>query len=80
MPVLEINTNTTVANKKEIAQKASKLMAQLLGKPESVCPFPFPIPIRCLPLSSDPSASLYIYFLIPGAYKLMVVDDCACHG
>jgi len=43
MPVLEINTNTKVANKKEIAQKASKLMAQLLGKPESVFPFPIPI-------------------------------------
>jgi len=36
MPVLEINTNTTVNNKKELALKASKLMAKLLGKPEYV--------------------------------------------
>jgi hypothetical protein len=36
MPVLELNTNTTISNKKEIAVKASKLMAQLLGKPENV--------------------------------------------
>jgi phenylpyruvate tautomerase PptA (4-oxalocrotonate tautomerase family) len=36
MPVLEIYTNKTISNKKEIAVKASKLMAELLGKPESV--------------------------------------------
>jgi len=40
MPVLEINTNIKVANKKEIAVKASKLMAELLGKPNSVPPLP----------------------------------------
>ena len=38
MPVLEIYTNKTIPNKKEIAVKASKLMADLLGKPESVPP------------------------------------------
>jgi phenylpyruvate tautomerase PptA (4-oxalocrotonate tautomerase family) len=36
MPVLEIYTNKTISNKKEIAVRASKLMADLLGKPESV--------------------------------------------
>lgn len=36
MPVLELNTNTSIPNKKEVAVKASKLMAQLLGKPEHV--------------------------------------------
>ena len=38
MPVLDICTNTTVSNKKELALKASKLMAELLGKPEYVYP------------------------------------------
>jgi hypothetical protein len=36
MPILELNTNTTISNKKEVALKASKLMAKLLGKPEFV--------------------------------------------
>jgi hypothetical protein len=39
MPVLEISTNTSISNKKEIALKASKLVGELLGKPESVLPF-----------------------------------------
>jgi len=38
MPVLEINVNISIPNKKELAIKASKLVAALLGKPESVRP------------------------------------------
>jgi phenylpyruvate tautomerase PptA (4-oxalocrotonate tautomerase family) len=36
MPVVEINTNISVSNKKEVVEKASKLVAKLLGKPENV--------------------------------------------
>jgi phenylpyruvate tautomerase PptA (4-oxalocrotonate tautomerase family) len=36
MPVVEINTNTSISNKQEVAVKASKLIAKLLGKPEEV--------------------------------------------
>lgn len=35
MPYLEINTNTTIDNCSEIAEQASKLTADILGKPES---------------------------------------------
>jgi hypothetical protein len=38
MPVLELNTNTSISNKKDVAVKASKLIAKLLGKPEDVRP------------------------------------------
>jgi phenylpyruvate tautomerase PptA (4-oxalocrotonate tautomerase family) len=51
MPVLEIYTNKTISNKKEIAVKASKLMADLLGKPESVIP-PSPTAVTRLTCSS----------------------------
>jgi hypothetical protein len=36
MPLLEINTNINVPNKKEVAVKASNLVASLLGKDENV--------------------------------------------
>ena len=35
MPLLEITTNTVIDNNQVIAEKASKLIADLLGKPES---------------------------------------------
>jgi phenylpyruvate tautomerase PptA (4-oxalocrotonate tautomerase family) len=35
MPLLEISTNTTIDNQQNLAEKASKLTADLLGKPES---------------------------------------------
>lgn len=35
MPLLEISTNTKVDNELSIAEKASALCAQMLGKPES---------------------------------------------
>ncbi|MFV2004879.1 MAG: phenylpyruvate tautomerase MIF-related protein [Gammaproteobacteria bacterium] len=35
MPLLEISTNITIENNQEIAELASKLTADLLGKPES---------------------------------------------
>ncbi|VAW54007.1 hypothetical protein MNBD_GAMMA05-1636 [hydrothermal vent metagenome] len=35
MPYLEINTNTTIDNCSAIAEQASKLAADILGKPES---------------------------------------------
>ncbi len=35
MPLLEITTNTVINNSLDIAEKASKLIADLLGKPES---------------------------------------------
>ena len=35
MPYLEISTNTTIKNSKNIAEKASKLTADILGKPEN---------------------------------------------
>ncbi len=35
MPLLEISTNTEIENSQEIAEQASKLTADLLGKPES---------------------------------------------
>lgn len=35
MPLLEITTNTTVDDSQTIAEQASKLTAELLGKPES---------------------------------------------
>ncbi len=35
MPVLQITTNVTIGNADELAIKASKLTAELLGKPES---------------------------------------------
>lgn len=35
MPLLEITTNTSVTNSQEVAEQASKLTADLLGKPES---------------------------------------------
>lgn len=35
MPLLEISTNTAIENCQLIAEQASKLMADLLGKPES---------------------------------------------
>jgi phenylpyruvate tautomerase PptA (4-oxalocrotonate tautomerase family) len=38
MPVFELNTNTSIANKKEVATSLSKLVAESLGKPESVLP------------------------------------------
>jgi len=43
MPVLEINTNTSISNKQEVAIKASKLVAKLLGKPEDVGPPPLSV-------------------------------------
>jgi phenylpyruvate tautomerase PptA (4-oxalocrotonate tautomerase family) len=36
MPLLEINTNVDVPHKKELAVKASNLVASLLGKDENV--------------------------------------------
>ena len=36
MPVIELNANTSIPNKKEVALKLTKLVASLLGKPESV--------------------------------------------
>jgi phenylpyruvate tautomerase PptA (4-oxalocrotonate tautomerase family) len=36
MPVFELNTNTSIPNKKEVATRLSKLVAEILGKPESV--------------------------------------------
>lgn len=35
MPLLEITTNTTIDNIEEVATQASKLTAEILGKPES---------------------------------------------
>ena len=35
MPLLEISTNSEIRNSQNIAQQASKLTADLLGKPES---------------------------------------------
>ena len=35
MPFLEISTNTPVDNTQQLAEQASKLTAELLGKPES---------------------------------------------
>jgi phenylpyruvate tautomerase len=35
MPLLEISTNTKIDNKQNLAEEASKLTAELLGKPES---------------------------------------------
>ena len=35
MPVLQITTNTTVDNTDQLAEQASSLTAELLGKPES---------------------------------------------
>lgn len=35
MPLLEITTNTTIGNSQEIAEQASRLTADMLGKPES---------------------------------------------
>ena len=35
MPLLELTTNTKIENCKQIAQLASKLTAEMLGKPES---------------------------------------------
>ena len=46
MPVLELRTNTKITNKKEVTLKASKLMSELLGKPEAVLPFPAPYPLH----------------------------------
>jgi phenylpyruvate tautomerase PptA (4-oxalocrotonate tautomerase family) len=38
MPVFELSINTSIPNKKEVATKLSKLVAEILGKPESVLP------------------------------------------
>ena len=35
MPLLELTTNTTIDDYQHIAQQASKLTAEILGKPES---------------------------------------------
>ena len=35
MPLLEISTNTTIENAEDITRQASKLTADILGKPES---------------------------------------------
>jgi phenylpyruvate tautomerase PptA (4-oxalocrotonate tautomerase family) len=35
MPYIEISTNTSIANCQTVAEQASKLTAELLGKPES---------------------------------------------
>lgn len=35
MPLLEITTNTTINNCQHIAEQASKLAAEMLGKPEA---------------------------------------------
>jgi len=35
MPLLELTTNTNIDDQQHIAQQASKLTAQILGKPES---------------------------------------------
>lgn len=35
MPLLEITTNTPIDNERQLAEQASKLTAELLGKPES---------------------------------------------
>jgi phenylpyruvate tautomerase PptA (4-oxalocrotonate tautomerase family) len=35
MPLLEISTNTAIDNAEEVAKQASKLTAEILGKPES---------------------------------------------
>jgi len=35
MPLLEISTNTEIENAEDIAKQASKLTAEMLGKPES---------------------------------------------
>jgi phenylpyruvate tautomerase PptA (4-oxalocrotonate tautomerase family) len=35
MPLFELSTNTTVDDEQEIAEQASRFIAELLGKPES---------------------------------------------
>lgn len=35
MPLLELTTNTTIDNCQQLAERASKLTAEMLGKPES---------------------------------------------
>lgn len=35
MPLLEISTNTVIENSQQLARQASKLTAEMLGKPES---------------------------------------------
>ena len=35
MPLLEISTNTAIENGEEVAKQASKMTAEMLGKPES---------------------------------------------
>ena len=35
MPLLEISTNTEIENAEAVARQASKLTAEILGKPES---------------------------------------------
>jgi phenylpyruvate tautomerase PptA (4-oxalocrotonate tautomerase family) len=35
MPLLELTTNTKIDNSQQLAQQASKLTAEILGKPES---------------------------------------------
>ena len=59
MPLLEISTNTEIENAEEVARQASKLTAEILGKPESYVMVKVkPAQILLFAGSSDPAAHL----------------------
>ena len=59
MPLLEISTNTTIEDAEEVAKQASKLTAEILGKPESYVMVKVkPAQTLLFAGSSDPAAHL----------------------
>ena len=59
MPLLEISPNTDIKNAEEIARQASKLTAEILGKPESYVMVKLkPAQTLLFAGSSDPAAHL----------------------
>ena len=59
MPLLEISTNTEVENAEEVAKQASKLTADILGKPESYVMVKLkPVQTLLFAGSSEPAAHL----------------------
>ena len=59
MPLLEISTNTEIDNTEEVARQASKLTAEILGKPESYVMVKLkPAQILLFAGSADPAAHL----------------------
>jgi len=79
MPLLEISTNTTIDDQQKIAEQASKLTADLLGKPESYVMVKLqPEQILMFAGSSEPAAHIKLKSLDLPENRTADFSDSIC--